>query len=220
VLAASPLWAANGNIGLFFDESAALCQQTIPEGTSARLYVYALLQGASGSGLTGAEYKIQIGPNNNADPGWFFTEAFDPIATTIGSGACTPLDNLPRGINVAWPTCQVGDGTKVLIETVDILNAFGGTAELQLKVVVHDTRSNPAFRCPLFTMCNAPVYTVMCLGSNLTPCADGEPPNPTTNTRATCSTSGEAYVNPGPTRNCTVAVAPTSWSAVKGLYNN
>ncbi len=211
----SPSFAANGNIGMFFDTGAAICQSAAPCGTPVTMYVYALLQGASGIGLTGAEYKIQIGTNNSPDPGWFFSESFDPSATVVGAGALNPPDNGLRGVNVAWPSCQVGDGTKVLIETVSILNSCS-TAELALKVVKHDSASNQFFQCPLFTLCDSPVFTKVCLGSNQTLCRNPEPPNPN---NATCSTSGEAYLNPGPTRNCTVAVNDATWSTVKSMYS-
>ena len=212
---ASPSFAANGNIGLFFDTGAALCQAAVPCNTPVTMYVYALLQGASGIGFTGAEYKIQVGPNGNADPGWFFTETFDPAATVLGVGSLNPADNLQRGVNVAWPSCQVGDGTKVLIETVSIFNSCNA-AELALKVVKHDFASNQFFQCPLFTLCDDPVFTKVCLGSNQVLCRNPEPPFPN---NATCSSSGEAYLNPGPTRNCTVAVTEATWSTVKSIYN-
>lgn len=217
VLASAPSWAANGNIGLFFDQAGAVCQQAVPCGGQARLYVYALLEGASQFGITGAEYKVQVGPNSNPDPGWLFNETFDPNAATIGSGAFNPVDNSARGINVSWAECQTGDGYKVLIETVDIFNATSpcNTDELALKVVKHDTASNQFFQCPLFVLCDAPVYTKVCLGSNIVACRNPEPPNAD---NAFCSTSGEAFVNGS--RNCTVAVQPTSWSAMKDLYRN
>lgn len=217
VLAAAPTWAANGNIGIFFDPGAALCQGAVPCGPPVRMYVYGLLTGASQFGITGAEYKVQIGANNNADAGWMFMEIFDPTATTIGTGAFNPVDTSARGVNVSWASCQIGDGTKVLIETVDVLNTLCDPNELLLKVVKHDFPSNAYFLCPLFVMCDAPVYTKMCLGSNLTVCQNPNPPYPYT---STCSSSGQAYINPGPLRNCTVAVNPATWSSVKALYGS
>jgi len=104
VLAAAPCWAANGNINMFFDQNGALCQAAVPCGPPVRMYVYALLQGSSGSGITGAEYKVQIGANNNADPGYLFNETFDPAATVIG-GAFNPTDPGTRGVNVSWAAC-------------------------------------------------------------------------------------------------------------------
>lgn len=219
MLAATPVFAANGNIGLFFDEGGALCQATIPCGGSARLYVYALLQGASGLGITGAEYAVAIGPNTNADPDYgFFNEVFSPGSTVLGS-AFAPGDPAPRGVNVAWADCQLGDGTKILIQTVDIvrLACVEPDVELRLRVTKKSFASNQFFQCPLFVLCDAPTYTKVCLGSNLTLCANPEPPFPI---NATCSTSGEAFINPAPGRNCTVGVAQESWSGVKALFRD
>lgn len=210
---ASPAWAANGNIGLFFDPGASLCNGNIPCGYISTLYVFALLQGSSQFGITGAEYKVQTGANSSPDPGWMFMETFDPTATVIGTGAFNPVDGSARGVNVSWASCQIGDGTKVLIETVDILNAGCLPGELLLKVIRHDTYSNEYFQCPLFVMCDAPVYTMTCLGSNLKVCQNRNPPFAY---NSTCSTSGEAYINSS--RNCTVGVEPRSWAGVKELY--
>jgi len=213
MLAASPVLAANGNIGLFFDEGAAICQAAVPCGnmTPVRMYVYALLQGSSQFGITGAEYRVTA---SNGGAGWFFAETI-VAPVVIGTGAFPPSGG---GLNVAWPACQVGDGTKVLIEYVDILNlADCSGAEVILTVGKHFTASNQFFQCPLFTLCDVPFYTKVCLGSNLSVCQNPEPPFPM---NATCSTSGEAFLNPGPTRNCTVAVQDASWSTIKGMYRD
>ena len=187
------------------------------------MWVFGLLLGASSGGITGAEYKIQIGGNDNPDPGWLFQETFTPGALVLGSGALTPADNERRGVNVAWPACMPGDGIKVLIETVEILN-LGFNGELRLRVVKHDQPSNAFFQCPLFVLCDAPVYTKVCVGSNLSLCRNPEPPFAI---NATCSTSGEAWLNPGPSVGCgiaespcTIAVAPQAWSQVKALYRD
>jgi len=216
---AAPAWAANGNILITFDQAGALCQQAVPCGMIGTIYVYGLLQGSSGSGITGAEYRIEMGLNGNADPGWFFAESFPMGTTTVGTGALSPTDPAPRGINVAWPSCQTGDGTKVLLETVQVLaqceDPMTPLPELRLRAAKHSSSSNQFFQCPLFTLCDDPTFTKVCLGSNLTACRNPEPPFPN---NATCSTSGEAWINPAPGRNCTVGVSRVTWSAVKGLY--
>lgn len=223
-------WATDGNIVLVFDPDASTCQATVPCRCTATLYVYGLLAGASANGFIVAEYKVATGPDSNADPGWLFAESFDPGAIVIGAGAFTPADPLPRGVDVAWPTCQQGDGYKVLIETVRVtaVDCQLSIDELQLHVVKHDSPSNQFFQCPLFALCDAPVYTKVCLGSNLTACPNPEPPHAND---ATCSTSGLAWLNPIPTRLCTttpgpididcpVAALPETWSGVKGLYRD
>lgn len=207
---AGPALAANGNIGIYFDSDAALCQGTIPCGQPGTIYVYGLLQGSSGSGITGAEYLVTA----NAASMWtnyLFSETFDPSATVIGSafgGAAT-------GVNVVWGSCQVGDGTKILLETVQVFNIGCSPTEYRMTVTKKTSASNQFFQCPLFTLCDDPVFTKVCLGSNLTLCRNPEPPFPT---NATCSTSGVAYLNPGPGRSCTVAVANKTWSTMKDLY--
>jgi hypothetical protein len=215
-LVASPTLAANGNIGLFFDEGAALCAQTIPCNGTATIYVYALLQGASGTGITGAEYQVTTGLTTAAD-GYLFNEVFDPAATTLGTGAFNPIDPGARGINMSYPSCQIGDGTKVLLETVAVFNFGCSTAETRLRVEKHVSPSNQFFQCPLFTLCDDPVFTKVCLGSNQALCRNPEPPFPT---NATCSTSGQAYINPANGHNCLVGVQAATWGQVKGLYGS
>lgn len=232
LLLASPVWAYDGQIGLYFDSAVgSTCQMTIPVNCRGRLYVYGLLFGASANGISGAEYKITVG-SSAADPDWIFSETFAPGAIILGSGALTPPDNLPRGVNVAWPNCQLGDeARRVLLETVDILNvaSSGWALERKLEVVKHDQPSNAFFQCPLFVICDEPVYTKVCVGTNLTQCRNPEPPYPN---NATCSTGGVAYLNPDPYRipcclscppaeaDCTIAVERSTWSGVKSLYRD
>jgi hypothetical protein len=224
LLLAAPALAVNGNIVMTFDAESTTYCSTVPFGACTRMWVYGLLVGASSSGITGAEYKIQIGPNDNPDPSWLFQETFAPGALVIGTGAMTPADNGRRGVNVAWPSCVQGDGVKVLIETVEVFSLDFSQSERRLRVVKHDQPANAFFQCPLFVLCDVPVYTKVCLGSNLAMCRNPEPPFAN---NATCSTSGEAWLNPQPFRfcpsgfsPCTIAVAPRAWSQVKALYRD
>jgi hypothetical protein len=146
-----------------------------------------------------------------------FNETFDPIATQLGIGAFNSVDPAGRGVIIAWPTCQIGDGFKVLIETVDILNILGPTPEMMLKVVKNDFYSNEYFKCPLFVLCDEPVYTKVCIGYGVVACAEDVPPSPAPLT-SQCSTSGIAYINPIPGRDCRVGVASATWTGVKSLY--
>jgi hypothetical protein len=216
-LATSPTWAANGNIQLSFDEAGALCQGSVCNGP-ATIYVYALLQGASGPGITGAEYGIGIGPNVNPDdPAWQFFETFPPGTTVLGRAFSPPDgDNsgVPRGVNIAFSGCQTGDGVKVLLETVVVLGPCPSEM-LRLVVQKHGVPANNQFQCPLFTLCDSPTFTKVCLGSNVVVCRNPDPPFPM---NAFCSTSGEGFLNPPPGFNCTVGVQPSTWSTVKSLY--
>src|SRR5262245_50190279 len=104
---------ADGSIGLYFDSGAINCEMDILCNCRGTAYVYAGLFGAIAGGITGVEYKIATGPDSNADPGWVFTETFVPGSIVVGSGIAPP-DPSPRGVQVAWVTCQPGDGFKVL----------------------------------------------------------------------------------------------------------
>jgi hypothetical protein len=101
--------------------------------------------------------------------------------------------------------------------TVDVFNAGCVANEFKFLITKKLSPSNQFYQCPLFTLCDDPVFTKVCLGSNLRTCQNPEPPFPM---NATCSTSGEFYLNPGPTRNCTVAVQQSTWSTMKEMYRN
>lgn len=216
---AVPAHAADGHIILLFGED---CDTQMGPLCSTRMYVYGLLQGASATGITGAEYSIEFAPLSQRG-NWMFTEIHVPGALVLGPGAIPPA-NQARGVNVAFPSCQTGDGSRVLLETIDVFRLdFGLPEEIGLTVVRHDRPSSQFFQCPLFTVCDAPVYTKVCTGSNLTACRNPEPPFAND---ATCSTSGGAWINggqcclsceTGPV-HCTVSAAPAAWSRVKALY--
>jgi hypothetical protein len=226
ILAAQVALASDGDIRILFDPNQ--CSTTIPCGESRTLYVYAELAGATANGITGVEYSIRLGLDGAPESGWTFSEEFAPGAVAVGSGAFDPPDQLAimprfvrgRGINAAWPTCQTGSDGLVLIETVEVTNTGCTQDELQLLVWSHDTPRNGYFLCPLATLCDAPFYTKVCLGSNVTPCPSPEGAN---GPPAQCSTSGEAVINPvaNSLSPCApTAVEETTWSGVKRLYRD
>jgi hypothetical protein len=229
LLAFAPAWANDGDIILSFSPDGNQCQVDIGCGESRLLYVYALLSGASEHGITGVEYGTLIGPDGGPDPGWSFEETFAPSANiSLGVGAFLPEDtnaviprqNRGRGVNVAWQECQTGNGlSRVLIETVEVTNTGCSTGELHIVVGGHDRAANAFFQCPLFVLCDRPLYTELCIGSNFSTCRNPDPPYAY---NATCSTSGEAVINPasGPGLCRPTAVQPNSWSSVKSLYRD
>jgi len=200
------------------------CQMTIPCNCRGRLNVSAVV---GPEGITGAEYRITVGLNSNPDPGWLFVETFNPGALVLGTGSLNPPDNQTRGVNLVWPSCQTPVDGRVLLETVDVYNLGCSTAELRLRVEKRDQPSNQFFQCPLLVLCDDPTFTKVCAGF-VTTCQNPEPPFPN---NAMCSTSGQAWINPGPTRfcclscpplqaDCTIDVERPSWSGVKSLYRN
>jgi len=197
------------------DLGAALYCSSIPCTCWETAYVYALFTGASQSGITGVEYAVTP---SNGGAGFAFVETFH-APTVVGFGAFPPHG----GVNLAWPSCQTGDGTKLLIETVRILNLSDCSGnEIVLTVTKKYQSSNQFFQCPLFVLCDAPVYTKVCLGSNVTICQNPEPPYPF---NAWCSTGGVAFLNPVRACHdvdlasvCPVPTTPQAWSAFKQLY--
>ena len=195
------------------------------------LQVYANLQGASAGGITGAEFACALGPDAGADPGYFLIEFPNATATNILGRAFVPPDPSPRGMNISWSNCQTGGGSgRVLLSTVIVFNtaACGPSAkppQLSFGGVQHASPSNVFFRCPLFTLCDGPVFTKVCLGTNIVDCQTPVPPFPNA---SKCSTSGGFQINAPNDQSGTCAapkagfaaanVQSDTWSNVKNLY--
>jgi hypothetical protein len=209
LLLAPPAPAMNGNLLISFNDylgptcTTATCQNPV-----LRFYVCALLMGASESGITGAEYKLQFG-SGGPDTGWMIQETAVPDATVM-IGRALDLSGVSSGVDLAWPTCQTGDGHLVVLEVYDAYYLDCQSARrYDLQVVKHDHASNQYFQCPLLVLCDAPVYTKVCVGT-VRVCQNPEPPFAN---NAMCSTGQQAWIN-----YCPIAVEPTSWSAVKSIY--
>ncbi len=172
--------ASAASIGVYFDAAGTDCDYTVTAlYTPVNLWVIANLAGGADGGMTGAEFSIHNWPS-----AWFANITANPAASAV-------LGNVWTGANIAFPSCQPGTAGMVLLYTV---GGFAATSvgETYLTVLPHSTPSNPFFVCPLLVLCDAPVYTKVCVSG------------------------GVAILNG---RACTVGVAPTSWSTVKGLYN-
>jgi hypothetical protein len=218
---------SNGEIGLFFDMQGSECSRILGCNETATLYVYAVLQGSSAAGIRAAEYALRLGPDYQKDGDWLFSETWNPSATIVLGSAIFPLDvDRPfqdvafrgRGTNVVFSTCQTGSGGLVLLQTVSITNVGCQIDEFPLQVISHDNASNPFFQCPLFNLCDDPVFTKVCLGTDLTICRNPRPPFAM---NATCSSSERALVNPagGVVADCELtAVQQSRWGEVKEMY--
>ncbi len=194
------------------------------------LQVYANLEGASAGGITGAEYAASIGADASPDPGYFLIEFPNPTATTRLGSAFVPPDPSPRGANISWNSCQTGDNGRVLLATVIVFPTApcGPSVQppsLTLGGVQHSSPSNVFFRCPLFTLCDGPVFTKVCLGTDIVDCQTPVPPFPIA---SKCSTSGSFAINPDSAGSCALvgkasgvtanAVQSDTWSNLKSLY--
>jgi hypothetical protein len=216
------------------------------------LKIYAVLKGASAGGITGCEFLGSVGPTvyansapfmheSAADPGWLFIELPNPTATVRLGNAFRPDDTgdtsqAPRGLQQSWDTCQTGSDGKVLIEEVVLGRTAvcgpGQTpATLQLSTGGHDSPSNQFFRCPLFTLCDAPAFTKVCLGDDIHTCNSPVPPFANL---SSCSTSGLFTINPAPdpgtghvkdygdcaksSKGGATAADHATWSEMKSVY--
>jgi hypothetical protein len=181
-LAILALWcggAASQTIGVFFDPQATQCSGTIPPSSLATLYVLALPGGAVAEGFIGAAFRI-----DGAPAAWFWTPVYQP-------GVCLPCWNpLHNDAFFVFPTCRTTAVAHLMTLTV-----FATTS---IQDVVLVTRANDVPHgdhpdCPVFVLCDEPVYTGIC--------ANGY----------------RAVINPVQ-ESCTVGVAPATWSRVKSLY--
>jgi hypothetical protein len=174
--------ASAQSIGVFFDTGATDCDATIGGFAPATWYIIGLLGGASAGGITGAEFR-----QDGTPAGWFMTPTANPLANlTIGSPTA-------GGANSAFPDCQQGAGGLVLLYTVGGFAATAAVPETYLTIDRHTTPSSPDRQCASQILCDAPVFTQICVGA------------------------GQAIINGRP---CTVGVEPTSWSKMKALYQN
>lgn len=161
------------------------CGTTASQGVPFNIYLLGTLFGdAAATGITGAEFKLE-----GQDPTWIAIVTSNPAANlSLGN----PVQH---GCNIAFPSCQVGTGfrTAVLLYTVQFIS-LGPVAPAILQVTRHDTPSNPNFTCPLFTICDDPVFTKVCVPG------------------------GHECINDPGVFCCGDPVVLATWSSVKALY--
>jgi len=248
-LASIPAWGSDGDIVMFSslvgtaDQQGYECtswrikhnngQGSQPFGSCQPpvLTVYADLKGASADGITGVEWAIELRPTNSATiPGYFVLPV--PIhgaSLQLGSAFLSQ----PRGENLSWDVCKTGDmnGRIPLYQVFIFSQAPCGPSQqppqLEMVAGAHSSPGNIYFRCPLFTLCDGPTYTKVCLGDNLTLCKTMVPPFPIA---STCSSSGEFSINtpgsgvgqctppPGKVAAAAAIAKESSWGSVKALY--
>jgi len=148
------------------------------------------LGGATAGGITGVECRI----DNSNSSAYLTSFTEEPGSIYIGNMMLT-------GANIAFGTCQTGP--RVKLGTLSILE-LSTAMDVTLTVRQRYEPTNTNFPCALAVLCDDPVFTTICIGA----------PN---------SDHWRAVVNPsdGVSGDCQpVAVEATSWSAVKGLFNN
>ena len=168
--------------------------------------VYARLAGATHAGIAFGELYLQ-GLETNAPgqlpAGWIKSVALPTSFVGIGliSDPWLQGTELVRRWVVAWnvtgpddPECR--KDPLVLLAIVDLTTFDLSTNFAEnhyVNVIPTAPPSDPAYPCLLLKLCDTPAYTGVCI------------------------TGGQLIINPaGP--SCTVSVAPSTWSQVKGLY--
>ena len=170
--------ASAQSIGIFGDLGSASCN--IAVGGPGTMYINVVGSSALPTGgITGAEFAV--GNITTADA--FFILTPNPAANV-------DLGNpFAGGTNVAFPSCQTGPS--INLYHVNFFASTDLTGRL-ISIVAHSVPTNPNFPCSLLNLCDAPIFTKVCVAG------------------------GEAYID-GP--DCTVAVEETTWSDVKSLFN-
>jgi len=111
-----------------------------------------LAPGPTSNGITGAEFRVVGMP-----PEMGVTAIPNPLANLdLGN----PFGD---GCNIAFPTCQTGSSGIVLLYTVQLFVPPTGVPHYVLDVEQHASPSGPNFPCPLVTLCDAPVFTKVCV---------------------------------------------------------
>lgn len=156
----------NGSIGVFADAAGTNPCTTVPAFVPTTLYVLATLGGQSSAGITGAEFRIEFS-NMAGGPivSWTANPAAnlavgDPIDLTPGEADPNSATD-DRGVNVAFAGCQ--QGPKVLLGTIQIIALASPVPASDIVIKRREPPSSATFACPLFTMCDDPIFTKVCL---------------------------------------------------------
>ena len=158
---------ADGTIGVYADSAGTQSCVTVDQ--FAMLYVIAKVAGATGSGITGAEFRIQV----ENPSGWSFSYSPPDAAISMGN----PMDLNPdkpneSGLNIAFSTCRAP--VKGMIGLGTIFVTREGGAPTHLWVRSHRKPSNPGYPCALFTLCDDPVFSKTCVTTSRDSCGRQE----------------------------------------------
>jgi hypothetical protein len=203
-------YPANGYIGVFADVAGTQCCSNVPLFAPTSLHVIGFLAGATTGGITGAEFRLEFSQNPTMAGSVSFS-ANPSAGLTIGN----PLDFTPNqdppmgqfeGLNIGWGTCQGMGQSNVLMGDLNVIFFMAPLPPLEILTKRRNPPGNALFDCALYTLCDAPNFTKVCL--TIPSGAHGE------------SVNFRSGINlPGCNTMCQpVAVADRAWSAVKGLY--
>jgi hypothetical protein len=134
----------------------------VPAFTGTTLYVIAKTAGASANGISGAEFRIEV----SNPTGWFFSyyppSGSTPMGTILDTDPGNPSDG--SGLNIVFPTCQQPVSSTIFLGTISLFNAGGSPTSLSVKR--HSNPTNPGYTCPLFTLCDDPSFSQVCMSTS------------------------------------------------------
>ena len=185
--------AQESTIGVYLDATGTSCTGSTAGGV-LQGSIWINLAGAAAGGITGAEFRIDY--DNRSDLAINF--AADPtVDIVIGD----PFDQV--GVNMAYSSCQAGSGGRIVLATFTVIEN-SPVIDTWFTLRKNYWPSNHVMDCPMLTLCDAPVYTAVCVSP-----ADSD--------------HWRAVLNPsaGVSADCSpVAVTPSTWSQVKGIFAN
>ncbi len=144
---AMPMTSSAQVIGVFADLSATECDLSVHRFAPATGYL--LFRRGVLDGIIGFEFRIEGLPQ-----GWIATTDYCWGVICVG-------DLFGNGDTWAWPTCRRED--PVAISRITFIATTEET-DVILRVAAKVPPSNPAFDCPLVVQCDAPAYTLFCVG--------------------------------------------------------
>jgi len=187
--------AQETTIGVYMDAAGTTCSGATTGGV-LQGSIWANLAGQGAAGITTAEFRVDVDAINRTNLNLQFVP--DPsLAIVIGN----PFDMI--GVSMAWSACTTGTNSRILLGTFTVLETSPVVnAEFTLRKKY--TPANPILDCAMVTLCDAPVYTAICVAP-----ADSD------HWRAVLNSDG------GVTADCTpVAVTASTWTQVKEIFRN
>ena len=172
---------ADGLLSVYFDTNASRCAGDVPVAGVAMLHVLLVAEGATYGGITGVEFRIDT---SNARSYLYQNEDW--------LGAIRLGTALGDGVTMALGSCRTGSPIHLL--SFQVLNPGSGAGDATLQVVPKRQPSNPNFACPLAVLCDAPVFSQVCVEG------------------------GRTILNPGAPRPCGSSRVDSQWTRVKELY--
>jgi len=158
-----------GFVGIYSDSLGTQPCATIAPYTRATLYVVGKTGAMTEVGVVGAEFRIEV-----SDPsGWYF--AYTPPASAalaLGNPLDTSSDeNDTSGLNLSFGFCAAPtDSGTIALGTISVFNVSG--AGTTLMVLPHNRPSSAGSECPLFVLCDDPVYSTRCMDASAEPPCD------------------------------------------------